>query len=55
MKFINDVEEKEKKRAESIVRQLKVSTLHKAIKQDLAKLHASARSHDYWDDWDDWP
>ena len=39
VKFISDAEEKEKKRAESIVRHSEVSTLHKVIKQDLVKLH----------------
>ena len=38
VKFISDAE-KEKKRAENTARQLEVSTLHKAIKQDLTKLH----------------
>ena len=39
VKFIRDMEEKEKKRAGNIARQSEVSILHKAIKQDLAKLH----------------
>jgi hypothetical protein len=39
LKFIRDAEEKEKKRVESIMAQLEVSTLHKAIRQDLSKMH----------------
>ena len=39
VKFISNMEEKEKERAERSIRQLKVSTLHKAIRQDLSKVH----------------
>ncbi len=39
LKFISDVEEKENKRAESTMAQPEVSTLYKAIKQDLSKMH----------------
>jgi hypothetical protein len=37
--FINIVEEKEKERSANAVLQLEVSTLHKAIKQDLLRMH----------------
>jgi len=39
VKFISKAEEKEKERAESIAIQPEVSTLHKAIKQDLSRIH----------------
>jgi hypothetical protein len=39
VKFISNAEERDKERAESIAMQPEVSTLHKAIKQDLSKMH----------------
>jgi len=39
LKFIRDMEEKENKWAESTLVQPEVSTLHKAIRQDLMKMH----------------
>ncbi len=47
LKFISDMEEKENKRAESAMAQPEVSTLYKAIKQDLSRMHeALARQMD---------
>jgi hypothetical protein len=39
LKFIRDVGEKENKQAESVLAQPEVSTLHKAIKQDLSRMY----------------
>ena len=47
LKFISNMEEKENKRAESAMAQPEVSTLYKAIKQDLSRMHeALARQMD---------